>query len=305
MHSDRRRWAIRKVGGLTDDYVLPTSAEMTRAHPLRRLAEPWRDRHHLYREYADFLDRLAPLAVVPLREFGRARAADRAVFALRHDVDDRLESALEFARLEHERGLRATYFVLHSAPYYGTDALLPALRRLQDLGHEVGFHYDLVTSQVVRGVDPRAELQAELGRLRAAGLDVVGVAAHGSYWGHRLGYKNTYFFADLQGPEPGFPNFERVGDVELAKATLAEFGLDYDASALGETSYWTDSRVDRRGRRWHPRLADVESLAPGEAAIALVHSCHWDRSLAAKYARTLRRLARRAVAATSRRDTHP
>lgn len=293
------------MAALTERFTLPTSSELTRIRPFRRLVEPWQERRHLYREYAAFLDRLAETTVVPLREFAAACSPERVVFGLRHDVDDRLGSALEFARIEHERGLRATYFVLHSAPYYRTDALLPALRRLEELGHEVGFHYDLVTSQVVRGVDPRAELARELERLRDAGLDVVGAAAHGSYWGHKLGYKNTYFFRGLDSPEPGFPNVEHVGDTRLLKGTLAEFGLDYDASALGETHYWTDSRLDERGRRWHPRLADVEALVPGDAAIALVHSCHWDRSLAAKYARTLRRLAGRAFVASRKRDTHP
>lgn len=267
---------------------------MTRRRPLRRLAEPWYERTHVYSAYAAFLDRLrvAETTVVPLREF---RAAPSPVFGLRHDVDDRLESALVFARLEHERGLRATYFVLHTAGYYRGPNLIPALLELQGLGHEVGFHNDLVTLQVVEGEDPRAYLASELARLRAAGLDVVGVAAHGSYWGHRLGYKNEYFFRGLDDPQPGFPNATRVGNVELAKGRLEEFGLEYDASRLGETRYWTDSWVDDTGRRWHPDLIDVPSLGATDRSIALVHSCHWDGSVADKLRRTVARLARRVV----------
>src|SRR5437016_12184366 len=99
-----------------------------------RLLFPWTERHFTYAEYARFLDRLGDRHVVPLREFARG-AGD---LALRHDVDSRLESALELARLEHDRGLRATYFVLHTAPYWRDPRLLPKLRRLQERGHEVG-----------------------------------------------------------------------------------------------------------------------------------------------------------------------
>jgi hypothetical protein len=293
---------IRKVGAVTEGYRLPTSAEITRVRPLRRLAEPWLERRHVYGRYAAFLDRLtdARFEVVPLRELRGRAADDRVLVGLRHDVDDRLASALELARLEHARSLRATYFVLHGARYYDGPELLPALRELQELGHEVGFHYDLVTLQVVRGVDPRAYLEQELARLRGAGIDVVGVAAHGSYWGHRLGYKNDYFFRGLDEPQAGFPNAERVGEVELAKGTLEEFGLAYDASRLGETDYWTDSWVDASGRRWHPELLDLRSLKPGARAIVLVHPCHWDRSATRKAARTVVRLGRRTVSGRPR-----
>ena len=280
-----------------EGFRLPASAELTRARPLRRLAEPWLERRHVYSRYAAFLDRLAGprFEVVPLRELRSTAPGDRVAVGLRHDVDDRLGSALELARLERARGLRATYFVLHSARYYDGPDLLPALHELRRLGHEVGFHYDLVTLQVVHGGDPREYLARELARLRAAGIDVVGAAAHGSYWGHKLGYKNDYFFRGLDEPQPGFPNSERVGDVVLAKGTLDEFALEYDASRLGETHYWTDSWTDASGRRWHPDLLDLDALAPGSRAVVLVHPCHWDRSALHKAVRTAGRLARRTV----------
>jgi hypothetical protein len=289
-------------------FSLPSSAEITRVRPLHRLAEPWLERRFVYARYAAFLDRLtAPrFEVVPLRELGGFDSGTRVLVGLRHDVDSRIDSALAFARLEHDRGLRSTYFVLHTAGYYARADLVPKLRALQDLGHEVGLHYDLVTAQVVEGADPRALLASELERLRSNGIDVVGVSAHGSYWAHRLGYKNDYFFRDLPSQE-GFPNTDRVGDVVLAKGELAEFGLEYDASQLAElhnpsgAHYWTDAVFDESGRRWHTDFADLDALPAASRAVALVHPCLWDRSLASKYARTVARLARRLASASRRR----
>ena len=244
-----------------------------------RVFFPLTERRFTYAEYERFLDRLASLDVVPLREF----AAGLGDTALRHDVDDRLDSALELARLEHARGLRATYFVLHTAPYWERDDLVERLRELQTLGHEVGWHNDLVTLAVVHGRDPAEYLRHELARLRDAGIDVVGIAAHGSPWCHRLGFHNDYAFSDLPQPIPGFPTrFEPIG-------TLVDFGLHYDAYSLGEDAYFSDSRFDR-GRRAHP--ADFP-LGPGQRTIILTHPCHWDPSAAAKTQRLARLVARR------------
>jgi hypothetical protein len=98
------------------DWELEPSAEVLRVRPLRTLLRPIRERRFLYREYEAFLDQLADadrFHVVPLREFSTT-SEDRVLVGLRHDVDDRMDAALEFARLEHERGLRATYFLLHT-----------------------------------------------------------------------------------------------------------------------------------------------------------------------------------------------
>lgn len=61
---------------------------------------------------------------------------------LRHDVDLALEAALETARLEHELGVRATYFLMTESVFYNlaSKAGERALRQLRELGHAVGLH---------------------------------------------------------------------------------------------------------------------------------------------------------------------
>src|ERR687883_1068854 len=257
----------RLAGGVRREDALPMKEPLS-----SRLLFPWVERRFTYREYGRFLDRVAGREVVPLREFARGEGD----LALRHDVDSRLESALELARLEAARGLRATYFVLHTAPYWEEPELLPRLRRLQELGHEVGFHNDLLTAWRVEGADPRAVLERALERLRGGGIDVVGTAAHGSPWCHRLGFHNNYVFAGWDEPVPGFPAIEVPQKLEPA-----DFGLDYEAYHVPRDAYFSDSSfVD--GRRAHP--ADLD-LRPAQRTIVLVHPCHWDRSAAGKWSR--------------------
>jgi len=252
------------------------------------------ERSFTYSAYERLLDRLADaerFKVVPLREFSSTPSESQAVVALRHDVDYRLESAFEMARLEHDRGLSATYFVLHTAHYWTRQDLVPALLQLQDdCGHEIGWHNDLVTLECVYGGDARAFLVEQLERLRSAGVRIEGTASHGSPCCYRFGYHNDYFFADYDGEaQPKFPNSRvvttRRGPCRIPKGRLAEFGLVYDAYHLDHDLYFSDATFDDRGFRWHTDQLDFDTLGPGRRAIILVHPCHWDASAAAKLRR--------------------
>ena len=61
---------------------------------------------------------------------------------LRHDVDLSLAAAVEMARIEHELGARATYFLMTESVFYNldSDAGRESIRELRDLGHAVGLH---------------------------------------------------------------------------------------------------------------------------------------------------------------------
>jgi hypothetical protein len=292
------------------DWTPPATSKALRVRPLKVLARPWTERRFLHRHYERLLDRLSDTSrfnVVPLVEFDRA-PRDRVVVALRHDIEERFASALEMAALEERRGMRATYFILHTAPYYADvgwqqaehhESLIPGLRRLQDMGHEVGWHNDLVTLQCVLGIDPREYFAGELEWLRGHGVEVRGASSHGSYWAHRLRFHNNYFFADFEDElHDGFPNNDAVpvGErrCELSKGRLAEFGLEYEAYHLGEDHYFSDARFDAGGNRFHTDEIDLDALRPGERAIVLTHPDYWDPSVARKAGRTLVWAQRRA-----------
>lgn len=63
---------------------------------------------------------------------------------LRHDVDVSLLPALKMAKVEHDMGVRSTYFILVSSMHYnsleGRNAAM--IKEISVLGHEVGLHYD-------------------------------------------------------------------------------------------------------------------------------------------------------------------
>ena len=61
---------------------------------------------------------------------------------LRHDVDLSLAAALQLARLEHERGAAATYFLMTESVFYNLASAegRDAIAELRSLGHAVGLH---------------------------------------------------------------------------------------------------------------------------------------------------------------------
>ncbi len=81
---------------------------------------------------------LATLASVP-----EALAAPARTAFIRHDVDVSLDRARKLAKLEESWGVRATYHVMLSCPFYDVQdgESRAALSAIRACGHEVGLHY--------------------------------------------------------------------------------------------------------------------------------------------------------------------
>jgi hypothetical protein len=64
---------------------------------------------------------------------------------LRHDLDISLHPALEIARIEHEQGVQATYFVTLHSPFYNALSRSNAeiMLQLHQWGHQIALHVDL------------------------------------------------------------------------------------------------------------------------------------------------------------------
>lgn len=60
------------------------------------------------------------------------------VVILRHDVDKKPGNSLWFAEIEHEKGLRASYFFRAVPESLHVDKL----QAIKSLGHEIGYHYE-------------------------------------------------------------------------------------------------------------------------------------------------------------------
>lgn len=215
-------------------------------------------------------------AVVTMREI-HAGATGPDVIGLRHDVDDNpgsLETAVELACWEHERGYRSTYFILHTAGYWQAPGFEQALREIAARGHEIGIHANAIPAALTHGGDPAAILRKAIGELRDLGFDVVGVAPHGDPLCYdnaaRVRFVNDEIFTECPRPEMGAPDREIVhghARLTLRPEPLAAFGLEYETYRLPHGRYLSDS-----GGRWNMPLTDARD---GDGQLHILQHPDW------------------------------
>jgi len=63
---------------------------------------------------------------------------EEKIAILRHDVDHRTLNALKMAEMEADAEIAATYYFRSIPPVFKPDII----RRISDLGHEIGYHYE-------------------------------------------------------------------------------------------------------------------------------------------------------------------
>lgn len=63
---------------------------------------------------------------------------------MRHDIDMSIEKAIKMAELEHEVGVKATYFFLLRSDNYNlfNKEVISDIRYIHRLGHDIGLHFD-------------------------------------------------------------------------------------------------------------------------------------------------------------------
>ncbi len=236
-------------------------------------------------EYENFLLRLKAdtnIIFVPQKDFAKTNDSTKIIVSIRHDVDVDIQNAIRMANFEASIGVPATYYILHSAKYYRTkddihhnDTILPYIELLQCLGHEVAWHNNLLTLQIVYAISPKEYLAEELQWLRSNGINIYGTVAHGDPLCHKYGYLNSYFFYEYKDHiSPQFPNYDSIVKddgtvVYFEKAHLSDFDFKYQCHLLHYNEYFSD------GSGREIINTDISKWKPGEKYIFNFHPIHW------------------------------
>jgi predicted lactoylglutathione lyase len=239
--------------------------------------------------YDDFLNYLSSsdhFQIVQLKDFKNAHSSDKVIIALRYDIDENINAAVKLAYREHKYGIKSTYFVLHTGTYYGekvgdtfkrNDNIIYYLKKIQDdFGHEIGFHNDLVTLQVVYGIEPKEYLRNELAFLRGNNINVVGTTYHGSQYCYIYHYYNAYFWKEY--PDNGW-NYEYVTKgyktIKIEKDSLQNYNFQYEGGLLDQDYFFADCNFIN-GKRWNMSMVNLDTIKPGKKVIILLHPANWD-----------------------------
>jgi hypothetical protein len=191
--------------------------------------------------FEGFCQRVAALPVFTVADYLDCEKPPRAPFVvLRFDVDYREPHAVQMAHIAARHRLRGSFYFRHHAN--GFD--LPVMRAVAALGHETGYHFETLDTCQGNVTRARALFLAHIAQLRAVGLTIRTVAAHGS--------------------PPAAPGYRSNRDLMAgAPGLLAESGL------LGETTFSMDfGRVDYvsdafwRWRRYSRYIPEANSGQP-------------------------------------------
>jgi hypothetical protein len=186
---------------------------------------------------------------IPVLEFVE-RGQTARLLALRHDIDYDLDLALEGAGLEARLGLRASFFVLHTADYFSDPDLFAKCRQIHSYGHEVGLHTNLLAEWYEGRIDDvGAALHGLLAKFRQEGIGIRGVAAHGDQLCYRASFTNYWLFSELR---PGDPQLCEAGiTAEGTPAGAGEKSISYQ-----DGLHWLKRPDGARFDYWSLRLAD-------------------------------------------------
>lgn len=218
------------------------------------------------------------LAIVPMSAVADGNGHPQ-IIGLRHDIDNVIEPAVEFARWEAERGYRSTYFVLHTAPYWRNKTLLrKSLEMIAECGHEIGIHNNALAAALLTGIDPRAILAEAIAELRSYGFDIRGTVAHGDplcrHDGGKVRFVNDELFAECARPAIGEPMRTIGAKLTIQPTKLEAFDLEYDANWLARAAYLSDS-----GGQWSVPFADIAAGFPYDGQLhMLVHPDWWPQA---------------------------
>ncbi len=234
--------------------------------------------------WSDFIALLDELAdsgryvVCPGREFIKTFVPGQVVVYMRHDVDVDPATALRMAEEENKRGLKASYYILTTAPYYGLQGpsgvrryadMDRLYRRIQSLGHEIGVHNDLLSMMLRWDIDPLEFQRQELDYYRQAGFPVVGVVSHGSSAVLRRKLNNMWVFSEF-GKKGVFDN-EGVA-VAYGARSFKEYGFIYEGYRIGHTAGTSDIAGFKTGREV---VDKVRTFKAGDRVSLLTHPIHW------------------------------
>lgn len=189
---------------------------------------------------------------------------------MRHDVDRDIAHALKFAEFEIGLGIRSTYFLLHSAPYFDySSSFASQCSALIAMGHKIGLHNNALTEwlnarDLGEETPPENYLKRPLAFLRSIpGVCITGTSLHGDLRCYKDKYSNCHLFSEVP----------KKNTLPYGQIPLASLGLRYEANFVPRKWLVHDS-----GGKWSQDLFKViEEFNNAQEGILqiLVHPLWW------------------------------
>jgi ubiquinone/menaquinone biosynthesis C-methylase UbiE/peptidoglycan/xylan/chitin deacetylase (PgdA/CDA1 family) len=188
----------------------------------------------------DFDQLIEGVSAIESRHVGMMRdfcsGDSKANLGIRIDVDMDLMAGVDMANLAGLRNVPLSFYLLHTAPYYGrledkvflrNERSAKVYRTMQDQGHEIGLHTDALTIYRDWGIDGAQAVKCEIEWLRSQGIEISGTAAHNC--APVYGAENFEVFSEHVIGERDH-TVSRWSHLPLGTLSEKELGLAYEAN---------------------------------------------------------------------------
>ncbi len=147
----------------------------------------------IYKNWDKFCNRLNEIDLHSITANDEFINKNRNFLILKHDVETNPKKAYKLAQIESKHGHKGTYYV--QAYLLNSRKNIKYLKNIQNLGHEVSYHHDVMDSNGGNIQAAIAEFKTNLNTFKNNGFEVFTVCQHGNPIVERKGYySNRDFF---------------------------------------------------------------------------------------------------------------
>ena len=249
-----------------------------------------------YNRWEEFCKRLAVKGVksIPTREILTSTAN---YVVLKHDVETNVPKAYRLAAIEHKYGHKGSYYVQAYLMHDEKNILM--LREMQEMGHEISYHYDVMDSN--KGDLDKAikEFADNKQIFEKNGFGISTVCQHGNPVVERVGYTSNRDFFRSERVRALYPNITDVM-VNLKSDVPTDFVYYSDAGRVFKMIYdpLTNDIVnsDDKNIAYQNLNELIEALDFSKGIIISTHPHRWCSSAAGYLLKTYLFKTVRAVA---------
>ncbi len=160
---------------------------------------------------------------IPAKEVKESMAS---FLVLKHDIENTVPKAYKLAEIENKYGHRGTYY----AHVYLMDdpKNVELLRKMQAMGHEISYHYDVMDSNHGDLDGAIKEFEDNRKHFESLGFPIITVCQHGNPVVERVGYTSNR-------------DFFRSARVQAMYPNIADIMVDYKDKYRTDYSYFSDA----------------------------------------------------------------
>ena len=179
----------------------------------------------VYKYWDQFCGELKEKGIVsiPARE---VKETMTAFLVLKHDIENTVPKAYKLAEIENKYGHRGTYYA--HAYLLEDPKNVELLRKMQAMGHEISYHYDVMDSNHGDLDGAIKEFEDNRKHFESLGFPIITVCQHGNPVVERVGYTSNR-------------DFFRSARVQAMYPNIADIMVDYKDKYHTDYSYFSDA----------------------------------------------------------------